>query len=393
MFISGTRERTWQMKEPVNALEYLEMLREKNGKQIQRFDQVYRYISIKAREKGVPVSNQFELTPLCNFSCKMCYVHLDPDQMNGRQILPVSTWKKLMHDAWESGMILATLTGGECLTYPGFDELYLYLHSLGCEVAVLTNGFLLNEERIRFFQEHMPCKIQVTLYGWNDDVYERVTGKRAYGVVTENIRKAIEAKLPVSINITPSLFLGEDVFETIRAASSLTRVITVNSALFSPRKETGRSGQEDNVETDMYIRIYKLLDELDGIVTKPIDEEDLPPVGGPDHECKACGLRCGGGRCGFVMNWQGDMTTCNRMEMIRAYPLRDGFKKAWQNLNRESNSWPRVPECDGCVYSTVCNNCAGNMLRFAEPGKQPKALCEQTRQFVSHGVRHIPECE
>ena len=29
----------------------------------------------------------------------------------------------------------------------------------------------------------------------------------------------------------------------------------------------------------------------------------------------------------------------------------------------------------------------------AKPGKQPKALCEQTREFVSHGVRHIPECE
>ena len=393
MFISGTLERTEQMKEPVNALEYLEMLREKNGKQMQRFNEVYRYFSIKAREKGVPVSNQFELTPLCNFSCKMCYVHLDHGQMHGKQVLPVSTWKKLMHDAWEAGMMLATLTGGECLAYPGFNELYLYLHSLGCEVAVLTNGFLLNEERIRFFTEHKPCRIQVTLYGWNDDVYERVTGQRAYHIVTENIRKAVEAKLPVSINITPNLFLGEDVFETIRAAWNLTRKITVNSSLFSPRKETGRSEQEDNVETEMYIRIYKLLDELNGIKTREIKEEDLPPVGGPDHECKECGLHCGGGRCGFVMNWQGVMTTCNRLEIIRAYPLRDGFEKAWKDLNRESNSWPRVPECEGCVYSNVCNNCAGNMLRFAKPGELPKALCEQTRQFVIHGVRHIPECE
>ncbi len=381
------------MKEPADAFEYLEVLREQNGKQILRFDEAYRYISIKAREKGVPVSNQFELTPLCNFSCKMCYVYLDPDQMKDQQVLPVNTWKKLMHDAWEAGMILATLTGGECLTYSGFDELYLYLHSLGCEVAVLTNGFLLNEERIRFFQEHTPRKIQVTLYGWNDDVYERVTGQRAYGVVTENIRKAIEAKLPVSINITPSLILGEDVFQTVRAAWSLTKAITVNSALFSPRKETGRSEQDDDVETDMYIRIYKLIDELKGIVTKPVDEKNLPPAGGPYHECNECGLRCGGGRCGFVINWRGIMVTCNRMEMIRSYPLRDGFIKAWQDLNRESNNWPRVPECDGCVYSKACNNCAGNMLRFAEPGKQPKALCEQTREFVSHGVRHIPECE
>ena len=104
------------MKEPANALEYLEMLREKNGKQMQRFNEVYRYFSIKAREKGVPVSNQFELTPLCNFSCKMCYVHLDHGQMHGKQVLPVSTWKKLMHDAWEAGMMLATLPGGDCLS-------------------------------------------------------------------------------------------------------------------------------------------------------------------------------------------------------------------------------------------------------------------------------------
>ncbi len=381
------------MKEPVNALEYLEMLREKNGKQIQRFNEIFRYISIKAKEKGVPVSNQFELTPLCNFSCKMCYVHLDPDQIKGQQILPVNTWKKLMYDAWKAGMMLATLTGGECLTYPGFDELYLYLHSLGCEVAVLTNGFLLDEERIRFFTEHKPCRIQVTLYGWNDDVYERVTGQRAYSAVSENIQKAIDANLPVSINITPNRFLGEDVFETICAAWNLTRIITVNSALFSPRKETGRSEQVDNVETEMYIRIYKLLDELNGINTKEIQEKDLPPVGGPYHECNECGLRCGGGRCGFVMNWQGIMTICNRLEMIRTYPLRDGFEKAWKELNRKSNNWPRVPECEGCAYSKVCNNCAGNMLRFAEPGKLPKVLCEQTKQYISRGVRHIPECE
>ena len=45
------------MKEPADAFEYLEMLREQNGKQIQRFNEAYRYISIKARKMGVPVSN------------------------------------------------------------------------------------------------------------------------------------------------------------------------------------------------------------------------------------------------------------------------------------------------------------------------------------------------
>ncbi|MBR6165043.1 MAG: radical SAM protein [Clostridia bacterium] len=381
------------MKEPANAFELLEMLREKNGKQIQYFSGISRYLGLKAREKGIPLSNQFELTPLCNFSCRMCYVHLTPEQLNDRSVLSVGAWKELIYQSWQAGMIQATLTGGECLVYPDFDELFLYLHSLGCEVAVLTNGFLLDDRRIQFFKEHKPARIQVTLYGWNDDVYERVTGQRAFGVVTENIRKAIDAGLPVFLNVTPSIFLGEDVLETVRAAKKISRVVTVNSALFSPRKETGRSEQDADSETDLYIRLYRLINELDGTETKEIDESLLPPAGGPNHECKECGLRCGGGRSGFVIDWQGTMMPCNRMEMIRAYPLQEGIQSAWAKVNHAANSWPRVPECEGCVYYQVCNNCAGNQMRFAEPGKLPVALCEQTKQFVCHGVRPIPECE
>ena len=381
------------MKEPANALELIEILRKKNGKEVQNFSQISQYLGFKARDKGIPVSGQFELTPLCNFSCRMCYVHLNPEQMRGQSILSVATWMNIMHQAWEAGMLHATLTGGECLTYPGFDELFLYLHSLGCEVSVLTNGFFLDSKRIQFFQKHKPCRIQITLYGSNDDVYERVTGERAFHTVTENARKAIEAGLPVSINLTPNRFLGEDVFETLRIGKEICKAVTVNSCIFAPRKETGRNEQKDDPETELYLRIYHLLDELNGRETRGIAEEKLPPTGSSKHECDKKGLLCGGGRSGFVMDWTGAMIPCNRMEVIRAYPLRDGFEAAWTKINQEANSWPRVPECEDCVYHEVCNNCAGNMLRFAEPGKIPIKLCKQTKQFVSHGVRHIPECD
>ena len=208
------------MEEPMNGFDLLERLQKQNGKATQRFDSLTRYLSFKAREKGIPFSGQFELTPLCNFDCKMCYVHLDSNQLRDYAVLPADTWKKIMYQAWEAGMMEVTLTGGECFTYPGFEELFLYLHSLGCEVAVLTNGFLLDDDRIHFFQGHMPARIQVTLYGWNDDVYERVTGRRAFGTIYRNIQKANESGLPLHINITPSVYLGEDVLETIKVAST-----------------------------------------------------------------------------------------------------------------------------------------------------------------------------
>ena len=380
------------MGEPSNVFEYLEQLRKKNGKQVQNYKDLNRYLDARAREKGIPINVQFELTPLCNFNCRMCYVHLNPDQLNGHDILPTRTWKDLMRQAWEAGMIQATLTGGECLTYPEFDELFLFLHSLGCSVAVLTNGYLLNDERIRFFQEHTPNIIQVTLYGQNDDVYERVTGRRAFTTVAENIRKAIDAKLPISLNITPSTFLGEDVLETVRFAKSLRKEVTINSTIFAPNEETGRAAQKDDPETDLYVRIYQLLDELDGRETNEFVGE-LPPAGGPSHECKECGLLCGGGRSSFVLSWKGIMMACNRMSMISANALQEGIADAWTKVCREANSWPRVPECEGCLYRDVCNKCAGNLIQFGEQGKQPTALCEQTKIFVRKGVRSLPECD
>lgn len=378
---------------PEDGLEFIQWLREKSENETPSYQKFYRHLSFRAREKGIPVHGQFELTPLCNFSCKMCYVHLDPNQMNGHELLSVDTWKNLMLQAWEAGMLRATLTGGECLTYPGFDELFLYLHSLGCEVSVLTNGFLLDEKRIAFFKEHKPTSIQITLYGWNDDVYERVTGQRAFEVVANNIRKAVEADLPIRVSVTPSTYLGRDVLETIRIGKTLGKAFAVNSGLFDPREETGRSGQSAEADTDLYVEIYRLLDELNGRERRTIDADKLPPAGGPNHECKECGLLCGGGRSSFVVDWKGTMMACNRMNMLRADFLHEGFAAAWKTVNEGANSWPRVPECEGCPYAQICNNCAANMLRFAEPGKQPYELCERMKYFVKCGIREIPECD
>lgn len=378
-------------EQPANVFEFLEELRKNH--RVQKFDYLTRYLSLKGREKGIPVFGQFELTPLCNLSCRMCYVHLNPDQMKGTSILPAESWKDLIHQAWEAGMCVATLTGGECLTYPWFDEVYLYLHSLGIQVSIMTNGLLLNEERIQFFKAHMPYRMQITMYGQNDDVYERVTGRRAFSTVISNVKKAIEAKLPIILAVTPNSYLGDDVMELLKLINDLGLQASVNNSLFDPREETGRSGQVQENDDEMYLKIYRMIDQFLGKEAKEIDESRLPPYGCDIHECSECGLRCGGGRSSFVIDWKGTLQPCNRMNMMKGYPLQEGFKTAWEKVNQQANAWPQVPECIECVYRKVCNTCAANMLKYAEPGKQPIGLCEQTKYFVKHGVSHIPECE
>ena len=380
------------MKKNGDGIDFLDMLRRNNDKKGHTFDDMTEYLEMRAREQGVPIHGQFELTPLCNFDCKMCYTHLTPEQMKRRPLLSVQQWKEIIRQAWERGMYKATLTGGECLTYPGFEEIYLYLHSLGCEVHVLSNGLLLGESWVNFFREHMPASIQITLYGNSDESYENVTGKRVFEKVRDNINRIKEADLPLRISVTPSRYMGENVFDTIRLAKDLCSSVEVNSGLFTPREETGRAGQNDDLSIEEYIKIYQLKGELDGFEVKEVPDEILPEPGGVPPKDIPNGLRCGGGRSCFVIDWKGRMTPCNELEQIGADPLQDGFEKAWETIHKACCSWPCVPECEVCPYVSVCRTCAAGMLQYAPPGVRPVELCEQTRQMVKHGIYRMPGC-
>ena len=375
-----------------DGYEYLEMLRRQNQKQTQSFNEFSGYLEARARQQGIPVRGQFELTPLCNLNCCMCYVHRMPAQMDGQPLMTVQQWQGLMHQAYDAGMYAAILTGGECLTYPGFDELYLYLQELGCLVDVMTNGVLLNEERIRFFKEHLPASIQITLYGASEEAYERVTGCRVFHTVLDNIRRIKEAGLPLILSITPSLTLGEDVFDTIRLAWQLTKNVFVNTSLFTPPGDLGRNRKEEDPDAVFYARVLRLHREMHGAEIKEYAESELPSPGGNCTDCEWHGLSCGGGRSGFVINWKGEMQICNRLQ-VKSDPLRDGFAAAWQSIHHAAENWPRAAACRGCAYEESCGICAAEAMKYAAPGEKPEALCRRTRYLASKGVLNVPPCE
>ena len=380
------------MSEHRNGIGFLRELQRRNPGKARSFSEFTRFLGHRARLLGVPLNGQFELTPLCNFRCGMCYVRMDPARL-GRPLLTPAQWKSLISQAAEAGMLQVTLSGGECLAYPGFREVYEHIQHLGCEVEVFTNGSLLDEDWIGFFRQHPPAGLHITLYGDSEDAYERVTGQRAFAQVLHSIRRINEEKLPLHISITPNPAMGEAVFGTIRLARELCRSVIVNHALIQPRTETGRAGSVHDLDEDFYIRILRYQNELKGIRTETCPAELLPPEGGPHPDEVVHGVRCGAGRSGFNINWDGVMTPCNMLEIVRCHPLETGFAEAWRQVREAVARWPRTAACDGCAYEGVCEVCIGRVVTFAEPGVWPHALCEQTKRFVRQGVYPVPECE
>ena len=345
-----------------------------------------KYLSYSAREKGVPLRGTFELTPLCNLNCKMCYVHLSDKQLreSGKRLLTVDEWKNIMQQAIDAGMIGAILTGGEAMLYPGFDDLYLFLQEKGIEITVKTNGLLMTEERIEFFKAHEPTGIQITLYGSDDDTYEKVTGHRCFGRVIDAIERIKQVSLCLEVMITPNRYMIQDMEGLLAKINDLGVKYQIGSGLFVPRDETGRGNESHDMTLDEYVALYKLEAKLKNRTLKPVcvDENDRKEL----SQQSEVGLRCGAARDGFAVNWCGDMMPCFSLEKICVNLLTEPFDKAWSELNRAVTVIPIPSECNGCTYQRLCPTCVVQHAYGAPPGHANPFFCTRARRLVAEGI-------
>ena len=373
-------------KLPGSLRELLTQLDAEGVTDYRRYKQVRQYMDFRAREKGVPVSGTFELTPLCNLDCKMCYVHLNATQLHGAKLLPVETWKDLARQAFDAGMMYASITGGECLTYPDFKEFYLYLRSLGQEIHLLSNGILMDEAMVDFLVANPPALIQVTLYGASEDAYERVTGHRMFARVLANIRRLRDAGLPLSIAVTPNAFMA-DGLEVVRLLHDEGFIFLINSGIVSPREETGRERADSDLDT--YVSMLKLKMELTGSAVEPECEPDeLPDTADSDRAPNEGprGVRCGAGRSTFSIDWRGQMRPCNTFPCEPTDVLELGFDESWRRTNQVALNYPLPVECEGCSYQHVCKGCVSEHSAGAEPGHASPAICQWGKRMVTEGV-------
>ena len=362
----------------------LQLLREAGATEVEKRSAVEEYLRIKTWRAGIPRYGKFELTPLCNLDCKMCYIHLQKEQMQGQTLLSVETWKQLMTEAVQAGMRVATLTGGECLTYPGFEDLYLHVQEQGVEVVVFTNGVLLDERRIRFFREHPPRYLQISLYGSSEEAYEKVTGHRAYARVMKHLMLAREAELPVAVAVTPSAFM-EDAEDVIRLLEDMGQRYHINSVLFDPYEETGRQGQSLDCSVERYMQLFRLRAELNGEQMEAVEDEDCLPV--PEREPDGGkGLLCGAGRNGFSVDARGRMYACGMLRECGVDLLQTGFPEAWQTIHRYAKEYPRPAECEGCRLRNVCPGCVVRHAMGAERGHASPAVCRWGRAMLGAGL-------
>ena len=190
---------------------------------LDNMDSMEKRLIQKAYIKQAPINGSLELLPLCNMNCDMCYVRLSKAEMEQKgRLRTKEEWISLAHQMKDAGTFFLLLTGGEPLLFPEFKELYKELQNMGMILTINSNGTLINEEWSDFFAKYKPRRINITLYGADDQAYGKLCHYPAGFQKTVNaIRMLRDREIDVKINGSITSKNEEDLryCKTIRCSS------------------------------------------------------------------------------------------------------------------------------------------------------------------------------
>lgn len=343
----------------------------------------------KSSIKKIPLSGTFELSPVCNFDCRMCYVRKSPEEVkcHNRKMVNLEQWKIIADQAEKAGMLYLLLTGGEPFLWSDFWELYNYLSKKGFLISINSNGSLINEDVVERLKERPPIRINITLYGASNATYAKLCkAQKGFDKVDKAINLLREAGISVKLNGSLTPYNVGDLEAMIRYAEEKQLILETNPYMFPPiRKNPEKIGENDRFtarETAYWqIKRYQLqygdelykkhLQEICNGMVKPqgMDESCYDPIDGK--------VRCRAGKATFWITWDGYMLPCGMMPEPKVDMYNIPFEDAWKRLTQKTESIRLSGICEQCSNRGMCHSCAA--MAYAETGtfqKVPIYLCE-----------------
>ncbi len=353
------------------------------------------YLLRKAAATGVPLSGTFELTPVCNMDCKMCYIRMSRTQQEAIQPLAdAKQWLALAEEAKNAGMLFLLLTGGEPFLHPQFRQILEGLHKMGLILTINSNGTMIDENTVAWLKNCPPVRINITLYGASDATYDRLCGNpHGFTQVTKAIRLLKEAGIMVKLNCSLTPYNAQDLPQIVDFANENKLNLQVGTYMFPPsRKDPARIGHNDRFSPEDAAYYMAYADYLTlGAERFAAQEGKCPIPADPDESCGDLGegIRCRAGKCSFWITWQGDMTPCGMFPTEgspNAFKL--PFKTVWGQVKEQVAAIRLPAACAGCAAKNTCRACAAMVI--SESGcfdKVPKYRCDMIHAYKAQWER------
>ncbi|MGN0299238.1 MAG: radical SAM protein, partial [Lachnospiraceae bacterium] len=348
----------------------------------------------------------FELLPVCNLHCKMCYVRKSMAEVNRMGgLIPAGQWLDWARQARDAGMLFPLLTGGEPFVRQDFQEIMVGMQEMGLQVSINSNGTLIDESMAKWLGQHRPTRINITLYGASEESYQALCGD---GDAFNRVHRAVEwlkqYGVPVKFNtsITPENL--NDLEAMICYAKSVGSPIQAATYMFPPvRRDNTMIGQNHRLSPEEAALARVEADFLQNEPAWFLGQAERYRYFVPitekmrqnQTEAQPQKMHCRAGRCSFWIDWQGNIGNCGMYTSAKVPLAGHSFEEAWRQVVEQTNQIRYSPVCTNCPNYHLCHACIA--MVYNESGDcngYPEYLCkmnEAAARYYQEYAKKLPE--
>src|SRR5262245_61436651 len=323
----------------------------------------------------LPLNGTIELTRRCPLTCLHCYNNLPMTDADARgREMTTAEHHRLLDELADASCLWLLYTGGEIFARRDFFDIYTYAKRKGFLITLFTNGTLVSERVADQLAQWRPFGIEITLYGYKKETYERMTGiPGSHDRCMRGIRFLLERGLPLRLKTVAVTVTRPEVDDMRRFAEDELGVEFKFDTEINPRLDCSQSplhvrlSPEESVALDLEHprrrdEWTKYAADLAASTMPPADEV----------------YQCGGGVHSFSVDAYGRLSICVLSEAHK-YDLRRGsFSEGWRGflLQQRLKKVTRPTKCVGCELKSMCGMCPATAeLENGDPETPVDYLC------------------
>lgn len=326
----------------------------------------------------VPVTGTIEVTRRCPLNCVHCYNNLPMADSKARSSeLTYEEHCRILDEISQAGCLWLLYTGGEPFLRTDFLDIYTYAKRKGMLITLFTNGILMTPRIVDHLAESRPFSIEITLYGYSKETYERITRvEGSYERCMRGIRLIRDRQLPLSLKTVVTTLNKHELGDMKRFAEQELSMEFRFDAMINPRIDPSpgplafRLSSEEVVALDFedpkrVAEWEKFCHRFNGPVLPPGQWDNL--------------YHCGGGIDNFGIDPYGMLSLCN-FSRRDLYNLRQGsFQEGWTIFMPEvrDRRITRLTRCVSCEIKAMCGMCPANAeLENMNPEEPVDFMCQ-----------------
>lgn len=208
-----------------------------------------------------PFSVNFEVTPLCDLSCRFCF----NEEMgyDNKKHPPISQVVSILKEIARAEVFEVRLFGGEFFVYPQWREVIETADSMDFFLSFVSNGTHINKEVVQKMKQHRIKNGAISLHG-TKLIHENITQvKGSFESALRGIRSCLDGGLRISILYTLTRENLSYIFETCKwLKENDVDINEINISRLTPYGKAKSDWENNKLSFNDYLSIFPQMERV-----------------------------------------------------------------------------------------------------------------------------------